>query len=114
MYSSSTILVFTLGGSHPVIGFTLDPQLGEFVLTHPNMRVPKRGGYYSLNEGNSYMWEDGIQRYVDTIKRGEGQSKKAYSARYVGSMVGDVHRTLLYGGIFGNPGDKKHKDGKLR
>ncbi|GMH81304.1 hypothetical protein TrVE_jg8713 [Triparma verrucosa] len=114
MYSSSTILVFTLGGSHPVIGFTLDPQLGEFVLTHPNMRVPKRGTYYSVNEGNSWLWDASIRHYIDKIKRGEGETKKRYSSRYVGSMVGDVHRTLLYGGIFGNPGDVKHRNGKLR
>ncbi|GMH78637.1 hypothetical protein TL16_g07880, partial [Triparma laevis f. inornata] len=112
MYSSSTILVFTLGGE--VIGFTLDPQLGEFVLTHPNMRTPKRGSYYSVNEGNSWLWDASIRHYIDKIKRGEGQSKKRYSSRYVGSMVGDVHRTLLYGGIFGNPGDVQHRNGKLR
>ena len=114
MYSSSTILVFTLGGSNPVVGFTLDPQLGEFVLTHPNMIVPSRGSVYSLNEGNSHLWDAGIREYINKVKQGKGRSKKEYSARYIGSMVGDVHRTLLYGGIFGNPGDKKYPTGKLR
>ena len=114
MYSSSTILVFTLGGDHPVVGFTLDPQTGEFVLTHQNMVVPRRGSVYSVNEGNSYLWKPELQNYIDEIKRGKGESRTPYSLRYIGSMVGDVHRTLLYGGIFGNPGDNKFPNGKLR
>jgi len=112
MYSSSTILVFTMGnGLH---GFTLDPQIGEFVLTHPNMRVPKRGKIYSFNEANYNDWDEPLQKYVDALKTGTGESGERYSSRYIGSMVGDVHRTLLYGGIFGYPGDKKNPNGKLR
>jgi len=112
MYSSSTILVFTMGNG--VNGFTLDPTIGEFVLTHPNIQVPKRGKIYSFNEANSPDWEAGLQNYVEAIKSGKGQSGARYSSRYIGSMVGDVHRTLLYGGIFGYPGDKKNPNGKLR
>eukprot|EP00611_Tribonema_gayanum_P013198 TRINITY_DN239_c0_g1_i4.p1 TRINITY_DN239_c0_g1~~TRINITY_DN239_c0_g1_i4.p1 ORF type:complete len:421 (-),score=138.59 TRINITY_DN239_c0_g1_i4:179-1381(-) len=112
MYSSSTILVFTMGNG--VNGFTLDPTIGEFVLTHPNIQVPKRGKIYSFNEANSPDWDTGLQNYVEAIKSGKGESGARYSSRYIGSMVGDVHRTLLYGGIFGYPGDKKNPNGKLR
>mmetsp|Transcript_11646 Transcript_11646/g.16533 ORF Transcript_11646/g.16533 Transcript_11646/m.16533 type:complete len:385 (-) Transcript_11646:50-1204(-) len=112
MYSSSTILVFTMGDG--VNGFTLDPTIGEFVLTHPNIKVPKRGKIYSFNEANSPDWDEGLRTYVNNLKEGKGESGSKYSARYIGSMVGDVHRTLLYGGIFGYPGDKKNPNGKLR
>lgn len=112
MYSSSTIMMFTLGDG--VHGFTLDPNIGEFVLTHPNVKIPKRGKIYSFNEANSPMWETGLQNYVNDIKNGKGESGVKYSSRYIGSMVGDVHRTLLYGGIFGYPADTKNVNGKLR
>mmetsp|Transcript_18779 Transcript_18779/g.33599 ORF Transcript_18779/g.33599 Transcript_18779/m.33599 type:complete len:445 (+) Transcript_18779:72-1406(+) len=112
MYSSSTILVMTTGNG--LNGFTLDPTIGEFILTHPNMQIPKRGKIYSMNEANYFDWEPKLQNYIDNLKKGEGQSKTKYSARYIGSMVGDVHRTLLYGGIFAYPADKKNKNGKLR
>eukprot|EP01041_Mallomonas_annulata_P009099 gene9099-18859_t len=112
MYSSSTIMMFSLGeGTH---GFTLDPNIGEFVLTHPNVRIPKRGKIYSFNEANSHRWTPGLQKYVTDIKSGQGESGKSYTSRYIGSMVGDVHRTMLYGGIFGYPGNKKHTNGKLK
>lgn len=112
MYSSSTVMMISLGdGTH---GFTLDPNIGEFVLTHPNVQVPKRGKIYSFNEANSPNWESGLQKYVDDIKNGKGESGAKYSSRYIGSMVGDVHRTMLYGGIFGYPADSKNKNGKLR
>eukprot|EP00968_Pinguiococcus_pyrenoidosus_P012341 scaffold1081_cov219-Pinguiococcus_pyrenoidosus.AAC.1 len=112
MYSSSTILVFTMGNG--VNGFTLDPTIGEFVLTHPNIQIPERGSIYSINEANYHAWEPCLQEYVDNLKQGKGESGQAYSARYIGSMVGDIHRTLLYGGIFGYPGDSKNPNGKLR
>ncbi|CAN0125270.1 unnamed protein product [Heterosigma akashiwo] len=112
MYSSSTIFVVTFGDG--LNGFTLDPQIGEFVLTHPDIQIPKRGKIYSFNEANEFDWDEELQKYVKDMKRGQNQSKTAYSARYIGSMVGDVHRTLLYGGIFGYPGDKKNPNGKLR
>ncbi len=87
-------------------GYTLDPAFGEFVLTHPNIRIPKKGNIYSINEGNAKYWEDPIKNYIQSIKFPEGDTKP-YSLRYVGSMVSDVHRTLLYGGVFLYPSDKK-------
>eukprot|EP00747_Dinoflagellata_sp_TGD_P137280 gnl/TRDRNA2_/TRDRNA2_175667_c0_seq2.p1 gnl/TRDRNA2_/TRDRNA2_175667_c0~~gnl/TRDRNA2_/TRDRNA2_175667_c0_seq2.p1 ORF type:complete len:478 (-),score=93.70 gnl/TRDRNA2_/TRDRNA2_175667_c0_seq2:400-1692(-) len=112
MYSSSTIMVMTMGNG--VNGFTLDPAIGEFVLTHPNIQIPKRGKIYSINEANYYDWDPALQTYINNLKAGKGESGDKYSARYIGSMVGDVHRTLLYGGIFGYPGDAKNPNGKLR
>jgi len=112
LYSCSCMFVMTLGaGTH---GFTYDRSIGEFVLTHPHMQIPKRGKIYSLNEANRWGWDQPLQDYVTAIQTAKGQTKTAYSLRYIGSMVGDVHRTLLYGGIFGYPADTKNKDGKLR
>jgi len=105
LYSSATILVFTLGdGTH---GFTLDPQIDEFVLTHPNIKIPPRGNVYSCNEANSEGWSEEVQNYLHALKSGENETKERYALRYVGSMVGDIHRTLMYGGIFFYPGDTK-------
>ncbi|CEH12736.1 fructose--bisphosphatase [Ceraceosorus bombacis] len=112
MYGSSANLVLTTGNG--VNGYTLDNQIGEFILTHPNIRLPDRGKIYSINEGNSAYYHEPVLKYLDSIKFPKGEGKKPYSARYIGSMVADVHRTLLYGGIFGYPDDKKSKNGKLR
>jgi len=113
MYSSSCVLVLTVGNG--VYGFTLDPTMGEFVMSHENMKVPESGKIYSFNEGNYAMWEEGLQNYMTSLKTGgEEQGSKPYSARYIGSLVGDFHRTLLYGGIYGYPGDSKNPNGKLR
>jgi fructose-1,6-bisphosphatase I len=112
LYSSSCILVFTIGAG--VNGFTYDRSIGEFVLTHPNLQIPKRGKIYSMNEANRWNWDKPLQEYVTALQTGQGELGQQYSARYIGSMVGDVHRTLLYGGIFGYPADNKNKDGKLR
>ncbi|KAJ1629404.1 chloroplast fructose-1,6-bisphosphatase [Pavlovales sp. CCMP2436] len=112
LYSSATHFVFTLGAG--VQGFTLDETIGEFILTHPDITLPPRGKIYSLNEGNRWSWDDALRDYVTAIQKGEGESKVAYTSRYIGSMVGDVHRTLLYGGIFAYAGDKKNVNGKLR
>ncbi|KAJ8078775.1 Fructose-1,6-bisphosphatase [Marasmius tenuissimus] len=110
MYGSSANLVFSTGQG--VNGYTLDPALGEFILTHPDIRIPTRGKIYSFNEGNSLYFHPPVVNYLKTIKY--PANGKPYSARYIGSMVADVHRTLLYGGIFGYPDDKKSKSGKLR
>ncbi|KAL1406124.1 Fructose-1,6-bisphosphatase [Vanrija albida] len=110
MYGSSCNLVLTTGNG--VDGFTLDESLGEFILTHPDIRIPDRGKIYSFNEGNSLHFYPPTIDYLNSIKF--PANNKPYSARYIGSMVADVHRTLLYGGIFGYPDDKKSKDGKLR
>jgi fructose-1,6-bisphosphatase I len=92
LYSSATTMVMTLGeGTH---GFTLDETIGEFVLTHPSMKIPERGAIYSFNEGNRWEWDQPIQDYITDIQRGEGQAGTKYKGRYVGSMVADVHRTL--------------------
>ncbi|GLT92634.1 hypothetical protein SLE2022_104630 [Rubroshorea leprosula] len=111
MYSSSVIFVLTLGKE--VFAFTLDPMYGEFVLTQENIQIPKAGKIYAFNEGNYQLWDDKLKKYMDDLKD-PGPSGKPYSARYIGSLVGDFHRTLLYGGIYGYPRDKKSKNGKLR
>jgi fructose-1,6-bisphosphatase I len=109
MYSSSVIFVLSVGTG--VYGFTLDPLIGEFVLTHDNIQIPKSGKIYSFNEGNYELWDDKLKSYVDSLKNPD---PKPYSARYIGSLVGDFHRTMLYGGIYGYPADKKSPTGKLR
>jgi fructose-1,6-bisphosphatase I len=111
MYGSSANLVLSTGQG--VNGYTLDASLGEFILTHPDIRIPSRGKIYSFNEGNSMYFHPPVVAYLKSIKY-PAPPKSPYSARYIGSMVGDVHRTLLYGGIFGYPDDKKSKSGKLR
>ena len=113
MYSSSTILVLTVG--HGVYGFTLDPSIGGIVLSHEDVKVPEKGKIYSFNEGNYVNWEPGLKEYMDALKKGgHTEDGKPYSARYIGSLVGDFHRTMLYGGIYGYPGDAKNANGKLR
>ncbi|KAL5336802.1 fructose-1,6-bisphosphatase class 1/Sedoheputulose-1,7-bisphosphatase [Aspergillus crustosus] len=112
MYGASAQLVITMknGG---VNGFTLENSLGEFILTHPNMQLPPTRSIYSVNEGNSLYWDEWCNAYFDSLKR-PGEGGKPYSARYIGSMVADAYRTLLYGGIFAYPADSKSPKGKLR
>jgi fructose-1,6-bisphosphatase I len=112
LYSSSCFFVLTLGNG--VYGFTLDEQIGEFVLSKPNMKIPETSSIYSMNEANYNMWDEPLKKVVNGWRDGTGKSGKKFSSRYIGSMVGDVHRTLLYGGVFGYPGDTKNKNGKLR
>jgi fructose-1,6-bisphosphatase I len=111
MYSSSIIFVLTIGTG--VYVFTLDPMYGEFVLTQEKVQIPKSGKIYSFNEGNYALWDDKLKKYMDSLKE-PGTSGKPYSARYIGSLVGDFHRTMLYGGIYGYPRDTNSKNGKLR
>ncbi|CAN6320551.1 unnamed protein product [Urochloa humidicola] len=111
LYSSWVIFVLTVGTG--VYVFTLDPMYGEFVLTQEKVQIPKSGKIYAFNEGNYALWDDKLKKYMDSLKE-PGDSGKPYSARYIGSLVGDFHRTLLYGGIYGYPRDKKSKNGKLR
>ena len=112
LYGSSTMMVFTTGtGVH---GFTYDPSAGEFLLSHPDIRVPKRGRIYSVNEGNSAKWKQGVRDFVDQLKVDDPATGRPYSSRYVGSLVADFHRTLLYGGIFLYPAEKERPRGKLR
>ena len=111
MYAASANLIITTGNG--LNGFTLDNALGEFILTHPDMKIPKSRSIYSVNEGNTMYWDEPCKRYFESLKNPESGGKP-YSARYIGSMVADVHRTLLYGGIFAYPADSKSKKGKLR
>lgn len=112
IYGSSTIMVYTTGqGVH---GFTLDPTVGEFLLFYENIQIPKKSKTYSINEGNFSRWHPNLQKYVDDLKRDNSDKGRPYSARYVGSLVADFHRNLLYGGLFMYPGDKKNPNGKLR
>src|SRR6187200_787120 len=108
LYGSSTMMVYTTG--HGVNGFTLDPSLGEFLLSHEHIKIPKRGKIYSINEGNVNQWDAGTRRYVDHVKSDQKSDGRPYSLRYIGSLVADFHRNLLKGGIFLYPGPK----GKLR
>ncbi|RYO97156.1 hypothetical protein DL765_011325 [Monosporascus sp. GIB2] len=112
MYGASAQLVITMKNG-TVNGFTLDNSFGEFILTHPNMRIPKKRAIYSVNEGNSLYWEDSTKEYFNSLKFPQDNGKP-YSSRYIGSMVADAYRTLLYGGIFAYPADKKSPKGKLR
>ena len=113
MYGASAQLVITMKGGS-VNGFTMDNALGEFILTHPAMEMPKKRAIYSVNEGNSLYWEEPVKEYFNTLKYPIDKEGKPYSARYIGSMVADAYRTLLYGGIFAYPADKKSPKGKLR
>lgn len=108
LYGSSTMLVYTTG--HGVHGFTLDPSVGEFFLSHEDIKIPERGKIFSINEGNSRHWLPGTAQYIEKIK----SNGKGMSARYVGSLVADFHRNLLKGGIFLYPADRKSENGKLR
>ncbi|PNY23104.1 Fructose-1,6-bisphosphatase, partial [Tolypocladium capitatum] len=112
MYGASAQLVLTMKGAS-VNGFTLDNGIGEFILTHPDMRLPRARNIYSVNEGNSLYWEPPTVNYFNSLKTAQADGKP-YSARYIGSMVADAYRTLLYGGIFAYPADKKSPKGKLR
>ncbi len=107
LYGPSTMLVYSIGkGVH---AFTLDPSLGEFILSHENIRVPDHGSIYSVNEGNFWQWEESIRDYIRYVHRHEG-----YTARYGGALVGDFHRILFQGGVFLYPGTVKKPEGKLR
>ncbi|KAK1137206.1 Fructose-1,6-bisphosphatase [Melipona bicolor] len=110
LYGSATMIVLSIG--HGVNGFTYDPAIGEFILTERNIRVPSRGDIYSINEGHENAWDVAIKEYIRSKKY--PKNGKPYSARYVGSMVADVHRTIKYGGIFLYPTTKSHPSGKLR
>ena len=106
LYSSATMLVLTLSGGSEAAGthgFTLDRDIDQFVCTHPRIRVPQRGQFYSLNDARFDDWSPELRKYISTVRSGKGQSGKQYAARYVCSLVADLHRTLLYGGWAGNP-----------
>jgi fructose-1,6-bisphosphatase I len=112
IYGSSTMLVYTTG--HGVNGFTLEPSIGEFCLSHPDMKIPEDGAIYSINEGNLLSSPKGVQDYVAWCKESDKKTSRPYSARYIGSLVADFHRNLIKGGIYIYPGTTKSPDGKLR
>jgi len=112
LYGSSMMFVYCTG--HGVHGFTLDPSVGEFLLSHENIRIPQKGTIFSMNEGNYGRWEPRMQQYARYLKEEDAATGRPYSARYIGSLVADVHRTMLYGGIYCYPGDTKNPNGKLR
>ena len=107
LYGPSTMLVYSIGqGVH---SFTLDPSLGEFILTEENITIPSHGAIYSVNEGNFWQWDESFREYIRYVHRTEG-----YTARYGGAMVGDIHRILIQGGVFLYPGTEQKPEGKLR
>lgn len=110
VYGSSTVLVYTSGNG--VFGFTLDPSIGAFMLSHPNIQMPHQGKYYSVNEANRLSFPDKYSRMIESMQ--SGKLGHVYSSRYIGSMVADFHRTLLRGGIFMYPPTKSNPQGKLR
>jgi fructose-1,6-bisphosphatase I len=111
VYGSSTMFVYSTGeGVH---GFTLDPSIGEFLLSHPNIRLPEKPKFYSANQGYQSRWSEGTQRYTRWL-RGEEGATRSLSLRYIGSMIADIHRNLLGGGVFYYPADVKSPNGKLR
>jgi fructose-1,6-bisphosphatase I len=112
IYGSSTMLVFTTGNG--VNGFTLDPESKKYALSHPNIQTPESGRIYSINEGNAHSFDRGLTEYIDYCKSKENDKGKAYSGRYIGSMVADIHRNLIKGGIFIYPATASAPEGKLR
>lgn len=112
VYGSSTMMVYTAG--HGVHGFTLDPAFGEFLLSHENIQIPKKARIYSINEGNYLYWHPGLKKYIKYLQEENKADGRPYSSRYIGSMVADIHRNLLYGGIFMYPADSRNPNGKLR
>ena len=112
VYGSSTMLVYTTGRG--VNGFTLDPSVGEFFLSHPNIRIPEVGGIYSVNESRYPLWKQGTRKYIDYLKEHDPETARPKTSRYIGSLVADFHRNLLKGGIFLYPEDRKNPNGKLR
>ena len=112
IYGSSVVMVYTTG--HGVHGFTYDPTIGEFLLSHENIVTPKSGKYYSINEGSYAQFNDGTKKYLDYIKEEDPATNRPYSTRYIGSLVADFHRNLMTGGVFVYPPTTKHATGKLR
>lgn len=112
IYGSSTMLVYTTGNG--VNGFTLDPSLGEFCLSHPDIKTPENGNIYSINEGNYVHFPEGIKKYIKYCQEIDEGSGRPYTSRYIGSLVSDFHRNLLKGGVFLYPENEKAPKGKLR
>ncbi len=112
VYGSSTMMVYSTG--HGVHGFTLDPSVGEFLLSHPNIQIPQKPAYYSVNHSYEESWTPGVKHYVRWLRGADGDDSPDLSLRYIGSLVSDFHRNLLRGGVYVYPGNLKDPDGKLR
>ena len=114
LYGSSTMLIYTTGNG--VNGFTLDPSIGEFLLSHPNIKTPAEGAMYSINEGNYESWDEGLKRFIKWMQEDDatGTPRRPHTTRYIGSFVADFHRNLLKGGIYIYPANKRDVNGKLR
>jgi fructose-1,6-bisphosphatase I len=112
VYGSSTMLVYTTGNG--VNGFTLEPSIGEFLLSHPNIQTPEDGRIYSINEGNYDSFDDGLKAFIRWAQDEGEQPTRPYKTRYIGSFVSDFHRNLLKGGIYMYPATAQNPEGKLR
>ncbi len=112
IYGSSTMLVYTTGNG--VNGFTYDPSIGSFCLSHENMRIPENGKIYSINEGNYIRFPNGVKKYIKFCQENVPEDNRPYTSRYIGSLVSDFHRNLLKGGIYMYPSTESHPNGKLR
>lgn len=112
IYGSSTMMVYTTGKG--VNGFTLDPSIGEFCLSHPDMKIPQNGNIYSINEGNYVHFPTGVKKYIKYAQEQDAGTSRPYTSRYIGSMVGDIHRNLIKGGIYIYPTTASSPNGKLR
>jgi len=112
IYGSSTMLVYTTG--HGVNGFTYDPSIGSFFLSHENMRIPDKGKIYSINEGNYIRFPNGVKKYIKYCQESVPEDSRPYTSRYIGSLVSDFHRNLLKGGIYLYPSTESYPNGKLR
>ncbi|MDW6018780.1 class 1 fructose-bisphosphatase [Vibrio plantisponsor] len=112
IYGSSTMLVYTTGNG--VNGFTYDPSIGSFCLSHENMRIPENGKIYSINEGNYIRFPTGVKKYIKFCQENVPEDNRPYTSRYIGSLVADFHRNLLKGGIYMYPSTESHPNGKLR
>ena len=112
IYGSSTMLVYTTGNG--VNGFTLDPSIGEFCLSHPCIKTPEDGRIYSINEGNYIYFREGVKKYIKYCQEKDDKTGRPYTSRYIGSLVSDFHRNLILGGVFLYPANEKMPEGKLR
>jgi len=112
IYGSSTMLVYTTGRG--VNGFTLDPSVGLFIMSHPSMKIPDHGKIYSINEANYIHFPEGVKRYIKFCQEDDPSTSRPYTTRYIGSLVADFHRNLIRGGIYIYPGNTKQPSGKLR
>jgi fructose-1,6-bisphosphatase I len=110
VYGTSTMIVYSTG--HGVNGFTLNPAIGTYYLSHPNMKFPEKGNIYSVNEGNYIHFPEGVKKYIKYCQEEEGE--RPYTSRYIGSLVSDFHRNMIKGGIYFYPSTSKNPDGKLR